>query len=419
MGIAFSLIGSLAACGGGSDQGAEGDGGQVTITYARGKDQTQTTKKLIEEFEKEHPQMDIRFKEMPSDTGVSHDQYVTMFSGNSDEIDVFDLDVIWSAEFAQAGYLQPLDRFIQKDGIDLDKYVNGAVKAGRYNGKQWTMPKFVDAGLLYYRKDMVDEEDVPKTWEALTEQAEELKGEQGTSFGYVFQGKQYEGLVCNFIELIGAYGGRVLDEQGKVVIDSKGTVEGLRKLREMAQSDYVPGHVTAITEIETDAIYSEGQAVFSRQWPYHYAKMQEDGSDVMGKVGVAALPQGDAGSTAALGGWMTGINKNSKHKKEAWELIKFMNGAKGQKISAVDGGLAPTYLPLYQDEDVKKASPLFENEEFIKGVKSAVPRPVSPEYPKISDIIQVEVSKTIAGEEKPENAVKRMEQKLKKVVEGG
>ncbi|PTM59942.1 ABC transporter substrate-binding protein [Desmospora activa] len=414
IGTAALLVFSLAACGQSTDKADGGDGDVVTITYARGKDQTGASTKLIEAFEEAHPNIKVEFKEMPSDTGVSHDQYVTMFSGGSDEIDVFDLDVIWPAEFAQAGYLQPLDRFIEKDGIKLDEYVQGAVDAGNYNGRQWAMPKFLDAGLLYYRTDLVD--NPPQTWDELIEQAEDLKGEGGTKYGYLLQGKQYEGLVCNFIEFIGSYGGEVLDKEGKVAINSPETVKGLNKMMEIAQSDFVPGNVTALTEVETDAIYGEGEAVFDRQWPYHFAKMNEEGSKVKGKVEIAPLPAGDAGSAAALGGWSSGINANSKHKQEAWEFIKFMNGPEGQKISAVDGGLAPTLLPLYEDDKVKQASPLFDSDDYVEGISNAISRPVSPEYPKISDVIQTEVSSAIAGKQTAEQAVKNMDKKLKEII---
>lgn len=414
IGTAAILTFSLAACGQAADQGDGDDGKTVTITYARGKDQTNASTKLIEAFEEKHPHIKVEFKEMPADTGVSHDQYVTMFSGGSDEIDVFDLDVIWPAEFAQAGYLQPLDRYIEKDGIKMDEYVQGAVDAGNYNGRQWAMPKFLDAGLLYYRTDLVDTP--PQTWDELIAQAEDLKGKGGTKYGYLLQGKQYEGLVCNFIEFIGSYGGEVLDKEGEVAINSPETVKGLNKMMEIAQSDFVPGNVTALTEVETDAIYGEGEAVFDRQWPYHFAKVNEEGSKVKGKVEIAPLPAGDAGSAAALGGWVSGINANSKHKQEAWEFIKFMNGPEGQKISAVDGGLAPTLLPLYEDDEVKQASPLFDSDDYVEGIKNAVSRPVSPEYPKISDIIQSEVSSAIAGKQSAEQAVKNMEKKLKEVI---
>lgn len=416
VGVATSLVFTLGACGQGGNEGVAGEGGKVTITYAHGKDSLNVTERLIKAFEKKHPDIEVKEKEMPSDTGLSHDQYVTMFSAGSSEVDVFDLDVIWPAEFAQAGYLAPLDRLIEKDGVDLGKYAEGAVKTGQYNGKQWAMPRYQDQGLLYYRKDLVKEP--PTTWDELTRQAKDLEGKGGTQHGYIMQGKQYEGLVCNFIEFLGAYGGEVLDERGNVAIDSPEAVKGLQKMSEIAKSDFVPGNLASITEVETDALFGEGEAVFDRQWPSHYAYVQdEEKSEVAGKVGVTTLPEGDAGTAAALGGWMGGINKNSKHKQAAWEFIKFVTGPEGQKISAIHGGVAPTYLPLYDDKEVQQASPLFANKDYVEGVKSAIPRPISPEYPKISDTIQVEVSKTLAGKQSPQEAVKNMDEKLKEVIQ--
>ncbi|GAB6934300.1 MAG: ABC transporter substrate-binding protein [Bacillota bacterium] len=420
--LAAMMVISLAACGSGGNEAApSGDGGgaksgeKVKIVYARGKDVTGATLKIVEEFEKRHPNIDVEFREMPADTGQSHDQYVTMLSAKSDEIDVFDLDVIWPAEFAQAGYLLPLDRFIERDGINLDNYIPGAVEAGNYNGQQWAMPKFLDAGLLYYRKDLV--KNPPKTWDELLAQAKELKGKGGTQFGYLMQAKQYEGLVCNFIEFIASYGGKVLDDKGNVVINSPETIKGLKKMIEIVRSDVVPQNITTFTELETHTAFIEGQAPFTRNWPYMYALVQDKNqSKVVDKVGVAPLPAGDAGSVATLGGWLTGINKYTKHPEEAWEFVKFMTGPEGQKITAIYGGSSPTYLPLYDDPEVQKASPLFSEKEYVEAVSKAVPRPVTPVYPKISDIIQIEVSKALAGQQTAEEAVKNMEQKLKEVL---
>ncbi|WP_188648053.1 ABC transporter substrate-binding protein [Marinithermofilum abyssi] len=417
--LSFALIGTLilplAACGSsGAGKEAESDD-QVKIVYARGKDVTGATQKIIKAFEKKHPNIDVEYREMPADTGTSHDQYVTMLSAKSSEIDVFDLDVIWPAEFAQAGYLVPLDRFIQKDGLDLEKYNDAAIEAGKYNGKQWTMPAYIDNGLLFYRKDIV--KNPPKTWDELIQQAKRDQGEKGTKYGYLMQAKQYEGLVCNFIEFVESYGGKVLDKNGKVAINSPDSVQGLKKMMELAQSDVVPGNITSFTELESHTSFIEGESPFIRNWPYQYALAQDKKqSKIVGKVGVTQLPEGDEKSAATLGGWATGINKFSKHKKEAWEFMKFLNGPEGQKIAAVHGGRAPTYMPLYDDAEVKKASPLFADKAYIEGVKNAVPRPISPQYPEISDIIQIEVSKALAGKQSAEEAVKNMDQKLKKVL---
>lgn len=422
--LATVLVLSLTACGSGKQaetpkaepqKAAEQPAEKIKLVYARGKDVTGATEKIVEAFEKKYPNIDVEFREMPSDTGQSHDQYVTMFSAKSDEIDVFDLDVIWPAEFAQAGYLLPLDRFIEQDQIDMNQYIKGAVNAGNYNGQQWTMPKFIDAGLLYYRKDIVKEP--PKTWDELIALAKKHKGQGGTQFGYLMQAKQYEGLVCNFVEFNAAYGGKVLDEKGNVAINTPNTVKALKKMIEIVKSDFVPKNITTFTELESHTAFIEGQAPFIRNWPYMYALAQDKTqSKVVDKVAIAPLPAGDAGSAATLGGWLTGINKYSKHPKEAWEFVKFMTGPEGQKLTAVYGGSAPTLLPVYDDPEVQKASPLFANKEFINGVSAAVPRPASPIYPKISEIIQIEVSKALAGQQTPEQAVQNMEKKMKETI---
>jgi len=389
-------------------------GEKVKLIYARGQDVTGATTKLVDAFMKSHPNISVEFREMPSDTGKSHDQYVTMFSAKSTEIDVFDLDVIWPAEFAQAGYLLPLDRFVQQDNVKMGDYIKGAVQAGTFNGQQWTMPKFIDTGLLFYRSDIV--KTPPKTWDELATQARALKGQGGTQFGYLMQAKQYEGLVCNFIEFAGAYGGRVLDEKGQVTVNTPETVKGLKKMIEIAKSDFVPNNVTTFTEPESATAFIQGQSVFLRNWPYQFALANDKAqSKIVGNVALAPLPAGDKGSAATLGGWLAGINKNSKHPKEAWEFLKFMTGAEGQTISATAGGNAPTLLSLYDNADVQKASPLFANKDFVNGISAAVPRPTSPNYPKISDIIQIEVSRAIAGEQSAEDAVKNMETKIKDV----
>lgn len=418
LGLAASLVVGLTACSNSnqnSNQNTSKSSTPVTITFARGKDLTGATTKLVAAFEKKYPNIKVKFKEMPTDSGQNHDQLVTMLSSKSSEIDVMDLDVIWPAEFGQAGYLEPLDRYIQKDNFPMDKYVQGAVAAGNVNGQQYAIPRFIDAGLLFYRKDLV--KNPPKTWDDLIAQAKALKGKGGTQFGYVMQAKQYEGLVCNFIEFAGAYGGRVLDDKGNVVVNSPETIKGLNEMIKITKSNFVPSNISTFTEVESANAFDEGQSPFIRNWPYQYALAQDKTqSKIAGKVGVAPLPAGDHGSAAALGGWMAGISKYSTHKKEAWEFLKFITGPEGEKISAIYGGATPTYLPVFDDTDVQKSNPLYANKNFIDGISKAIPRPVSPVYPTISDAMQIELSKAITGQETAEQACKNMETKLKAIL---
>ncbi|HLR22494.1 MAG TPA: ABC transporter substrate-binding protein [Pseudogracilibacillus sp.] len=418
------LMTVLTACGGndedanGNENNANAEEGdeEVTLTYARGVDTTGATEVLAEEFEKQHPNIKIEFQEMPSDSGDQHDQYVTAFSADSAEIDVFDADVIWPAEFAQADYALELDRFIEEDDIDMDEYFPGPVEAGNFKGKQWAMPKFIDAGVLFYRTDIV--EDPPETWDELIDSATDLQGEEGTDFGYLMQANQYEGLVTNAIEFIGGYGGAVLDEDENVVVDSPETVTAIEKMQEIVDSDFVPDNILNFTEIETESSFIEGEAVYARNWPYLQASSNdEEKSEVAGNVDFTTIPAGDDTSASALGGWMAMINKNTEHPQEAWEFVKFMTGEEGQKITAIEGGSAPTLADLYDDEEVQEGGVLFSDPDFVDVLENAIPRPVSSIYPKISDILQIELSKALTGDISAEEAAKNMQEKMEEALD--
>lgn len=432
--LLFGLVMLMAACNGEDDTestDAEDTGDEaetetngdteeepekVTLVYARGLDTTGANEKLVQAFEEKFPHIKIEYREMPADTGESHDQYVTMFSSQSSEIDVFDADVIWPAEFAQANYVLELDRFIERDGIAMDAYFPGTVAAGNYNGKQWAMPKFTDAGVFYYRTDIVD--DPPETWDELIEMASELQGINDTEFGYIMQAAQYEGLITNAIEFIASYGGQIIDEDNNVVVDSPETIRAIEKMQEIANSDFVPDNILNFQEVETENAFIEGNSVFARNWPYMQASSEDESrSKVVGNVAITTLPAGDAGVASALGGWMGMINRYTEHPEEAWEFLKFMSGPEGQKITAIDGGSAPTLKALYEDEEVKNARPLFANPEFVETLDNAVPRPVTPIYPVVSDIMQIELSKVLTGDQTAEETVQNMQAKIEEAMQ--
>lgn len=352
---------------------------------------------------------------MPNDTGAQHDHYVTTFSAQGTEIDIFSADIIWPAEFAQANYALELDRFIERDGVDLNTFFPGTVEAVTFKNRVWALPMLTDAGLLYYRKDIV--EHPPSTWDELIALAQAHQGQEETEFGYVMQANQYEGLICNAIEFIESYGGKVIDEDGKVVVNSPETIKGIEKMIEIANSFIVPSDIFSFKETETENAFIEGKAVFARNWTYMQSMAANpEGSKVVDKVGFALLPAGDAGSAATLGGWVTMINRYSKHPEEAWEFVKFVSSPEGQKISALIGGLAPTLPELYEDEEVKSVATLFANEEFVATLQNAVPRPVTPIYPRISDIMQIELSRALAGRISAEEATKNMQEKMENAL---
>lgn len=409
--VAPSSAGTAAA----SATTSPASGKKVKIVFAQGADQTEGTNKLVAAFEAAHPDTDVEVREFPNDSSQMHDQLLTILSGQSSEVDVVNLDVTWPAEFAQAGFLLPLDRYIEQDGINTDEYLKGGIEAGYYNGQQWALPRYNNAGLLYYRTDLVKE--VPTTWDELLKQAEDLKGQGGTKYGFVTQGKQYEGLTVGFTELVSAYGGQIIDDQGNVKVNSPEALKGLKKLIEIQTSSAVPTNLNTFTEKETLNAFIQGEAVFARHWPALYAQANDSAvSKVVGKVGIAPLPSGDARSAAALGGWLGAISKYSAHPKEAWEFLKFLISEEGEKIVAVNSTQTPTFLKLFDDPEVQQASPLFASRDFVNGLSSAVPRAITPQYAKISGLIQVEVSKAIARQQTPEQTLANLETQIKAAV---
>lgn len=411
--ISMALIGTLiAGCSSNTNSSTSSNASNnepVTITYSSGKDSTPATQKLIEAFEAKYPNIKVKFQELPSSTDDQHNSYVTALSAGDSSIDVLAMDIIWTPEFAAANWLLPLDNKFTKE--TRDKFLPGPVEAVTYNGHVWAVPRFTDAGVLYYRKDIIN--NPPKTWDELIQMAKENVGKGGTKYGIVFQGNQYEGLVCDALELIGSNGGNVL-EGNKVTIDTPQAVGGLQYLIDLVK--IAPPGVTTYQEEEARNVFQQGESIFMRNWPYAWSLVNGDDSPIKGKVGIAPIPRGKDGQvgTPVLGGWNLGINKYSKHPEEAWKFIEFVTSEEGQKITALEGGNLPTIKSLYQDKEVLAKNPYWA--DFYDVFITAVPRPVSPFYPQMSDSMQINFHKALTGEITAQQAIQNVAKDLNNII---
>ncbi|NNG67277.1 ABC transporter substrate-binding protein [Caldanaerobacter subterraneus] len=381
----------------------------VTITYSTGKDSTPATKKLVEAFEKKYPNIKVKVQELPNSTDEQHNTYVTALSAGDSSIDVLAMDVIWTPEFAAANWLLPLDDKFTEEM--RSKMLPGPVEAVTYNGHVWAVPRFTDAGVLYYRKDIISTP--PQTWDELIQMAKENVGKEGTKYGIVFQGNQYEGLVCDALELIYSNGGSVI-EGNKVTIDTPQAIAGLQYLIDLVK--IAPPGVTTYQEEDARNVFQQGEAIFMRNWPYAWSLLNSDDSPVKGKVGIAPIPRGKDGKEGSpvLGGWNLGINKYSKHPEEAWKFIEFVTSEEGQKITALEGGNLPTLKSLYQDKEVLAKNPYWA--DFYDVFITAKPRPVSPFYPQMSDSMQINFHKALTGEITAEQTIKNVAKDLSEIL---
>ena len=382
---------------------------QIVINLFYEHPSTDALQRIIDAFEAKYPQYKVNWIEAPASQDVSHDMLVTSLAAGESIYDVFSCNVIWPAEFSQAGYCLAVDRFLDDSELDLDNFSDGYINAYTFQGKMWGLPWYGNVGILYYRTDIIDTP--PETWDELIEKAGEAAGKEGTSFGYVLQAAQYEGLVCNALEFISAYGGTIVDGDGNITINNDGVRAGLTEMKKLVDEAKVPENYSSFMENECQVAFGNGDAVFMRTWPGYYANAKNpEKSKISDKFAVAKLPAGSAGSASTLGGWGWMINKNSEHPQAAWDFISFVTGPEGQKINAIVGGQLPTYMPLYDDEEVLAANPHFA--DMKNAIEAACTRPVSPIYTALSESMQINISALLAGQKSVDEAVLAMEAEM-------
>ncbi|HEX5848871.1 MAG TPA: ABC transporter substrate-binding protein [Rubrobacter sp.] len=416
-GLAGAALLGGTACGGGGGSGS-GD-----LIFAMGTDTSGTLQGLIDKFNKQSEGFKVTYQEMPTDTGAYFDKLRTQFQAGGGDIDVIGADVIWPAQFAANGWLLDVtDKFPKSE---QSQFLPGPINSLLYDSKIYGVPWFTDAGLLYYRADLLEKSgysDPPKTWDEMQEMAVKVAKDQKIDYGFVFQGDQYEGGVCNGLEYIWTNGGDVLDpnDPNKVVIDSPEAAAGLAIEQGIVEDGVAPQAVATYTETETDPAFLGNKAVFARNWPYMYALAgTKDYPDVKPEmIGVAPVPVTPGnGLASTLGGWNMLINAQTDMPDEAWEFVSWMTSEQAQRQRAISASLLPTRPALYQDKEIRETIPVIvEGEAALKNARS---RPVSPYYSDMSLEMQEQFNGVVKGDISPEDAVSSLQDSLTQIVEAG
>ena len=404
----------LAACGDDDNGGNGGEGQEAKtltpaqaqnasgdVTWCIGKDTSGAFTSAVEAFNKANPKLNADLLELPESADLQREQQVQRLRAESSECDVLGMDVIWTAEYAAAGWLYDLTPAVDQHE---DEFIPSTVETVEYEGNRWALPYNTNAGFVYYRTDQVPQ--APTTWEQIYKDAQKQDG-------IVYQGERYEGLTVHFIELLSSAGGKVLSDDGETVeVDSPEAREVLEFMGNGIEDGAVPKAVTTYEEESSRRAFEASKATYMRNWPYAYALGKE--SAIADDFDIATFP-GFAGNEGAgvVGGYNLGISAFTDNPEGSLAFAEFLVTPQVQK-QAMEATLPATVTEVYKDPKVREALPFAP--ELLKAVEQAEARPVSPVYTQISQAIYDNVFEVLNGRTSPDEAATTMSSQIEEAL---
>jgi multiple sugar transport system substrate-binding protein len=411
----------LTGCGGGSDNKGSGSGstsgntGRGPITFVTGKDNSGLMPHLAQAWNAAHPTEKVTVKQQSDQADQQLSDLQQHFQAKDPNYDVVTVDVVWTAEFAAKGWLTPLTG---KNAMDTSKLLGPTVKAATYNGTLYAAPYASDAGLLYYRKDIVGK--APATWD---EMIAACKGKTSPSITgakpacYAGQFAKYEGLTVNASEAINSAGGQIVKEDGKTPnLDTPEAAKGLEFLVNGFKQGYIPKEALGFQETQSLNAFQAGQLLFLRNWPYADAILAGSGSKVAGKFAIAPLPGPSGPGASSLGGHSVALSAYSKNQGTGLEFLKFVQSKEVQSYNLTQGSNAPVLAELYDDPALIKKFPYLP--VLKKGIENAIPRPVTPFYPAVTEAIETNAYAALQGKTSVQDALKNLQAAIQSATAG-
>ena len=365
----------------------------------------------------------IEYISRPNDASATLQLFQQYWAAKSGDVDVFMIDVIWQG-IANA-HAVDLKKYFTAD--DIKAFFPRIIENNTIGGKLVSIPWFTDAGLLYYRTDLLQKYGYsapPKTWEELAEMAKKIQDgerkEGKADFqGFVFQGKASESVTCNALEWVYSYGGgTIVEPDKKVTINNPKAIKALETAKSWVGT-IAPVGVTTYGEEESRNIWQAGNAAFMRNWPYAYALGQDPKSVISGKFDITVLPKGgdDGKNAACLGGWQLMVSAYSKAPDAAADLVKYLVSSEEQKKHTIALSQLPTLPALYADPDVLAKLPFFKN--ALPVLQNAVARPstvTGVDYNQLSTSFFQNVNQVLTGTKSAQQAVAAVESVAKRIL---
>lgn len=370
------------------------------IVFTHGPDDSGALKQLVHQFNAAHAgDIHVTWKQSARLSNEYYHELEKSFESRDTDIDVLSADVVWTATFAERNWVKNLSHRFFED-YQASAFVPEALNSVSYQNEVWGVPWYTDLGILYYRKDFLQQFGFtapPATWTELAIMAHTIKDANFTKYGYVFQGGNYEGGVANACEFIWNAGGQVLlgnfsidDETAQaplLMINSQEAIQGIEDAQNLVAGGVAPSDVFQYKEAEALAAFENGDAIFMRSWPTAYHQIVSQQTPISAAdVGVAALPVSKEGnpSYSCLGGWnlMVSAFASEEEQEAAWVFIEYLTDEMQQRTLALQGGNLPALRSLYDDEALIAQVPAIGLAKQV--LPNARLRPVTPDYMELA-----------------------------------
>ncbi len=382
-----AALGALGAAGCGDD---DSGGGAVTLRWFIFNEPSGAPQKIADRCSQQSGgKYKIEFEYLPSQADQQREQLVRRLGAKDPSLDLLGLDVVWTGEFANAGWVEPVPSSTER--LVTRNVFQSVLQTARFENRLYTIPIWSNTQLLWYRKDRVPTP--PKTWDEMIDMGEKIGPAQGR---IQVQGNRYEGLVVLANQLIESAGTSVLAGPKEVKLEKAPTEKALAILGRLSKSRAAPPNLTTSTEDSARLGFEAGDSTFQINYPFVYPSAKENAPDVFKQMGAAQYPGVEAGrpSKPPIGGINIGVSAYSKHKAEAFAATECLVKPENQLEVAELGGLPPVREDLYDQPEMDKVYPGFAD-EIRRSINNAGPRPSeSPAYQDLSLAIQRAVHPT-------------------------
>lgn len=413
LGLSSSAAVSLLEACAGSSNSTNGNGAATNIVWTSEAGISPLYKKIVDTFNKTNKDgIHVTYIE-----GRANLRFTTslMFHARAHTSDIVSLDVAWPIEFGAAGWLVPIEG--KWSVSERMQYFPAALQTCAYDGKLWAVPFTTDAGLLYTRSNLIAT--TPTTWEQLTSLAQGALAH--VPYGYIWQGQQYEGLVCNFVEVLYGYGGAILDTTNpkQVTVNSPEALQALNEMVSWVDTISPSSLTTTWTADPEGSVYAEweaGQAAFMRNWGADAVSLDTKTANVVGTFAVSStLANGNnAQGHSCVGGWDLGINAFSQNIDASWTFVHYLLGADVQKDLLRSRSRFAALQSAYDDPEMVTAIPVLKHLKPI--FSNAFTRPLSPIYSDLSTALQAHIHQALTRQASPANALKALQSDLQTII---